>query len=52
MTKSGSSIIFGTEKLGAGMEASREYLRNNAKVCNEIEKKIKETIAKKALEEK
>ena len=52
LTKSGNSISFGGEKLGAGMEAAREFLKNNAKVCNEIEKKIKETIAKKAAEEK
>ena len=52
LTKSGSSIIFGSEKLGAGMESAREFLKNNVKICNEIEKKIKETIAKKAAEEK
>ncbi|OIO34422.1 MAG: recombinase RecA [Candidatus Omnitrophica bacterium CG1_02_40_15] len=52
LTKSGSSIIFGTEKLGQGMESAREYLKNNAKVCSEIEKKIKEAIAKKAAEDK
>jgi len=48
LSKSGSSIIFGSEKLGAGMESAREYLKNNTKVCNEIEKKVKETLAKAA----
>jgi len=48
LSKSGSSIIFGSEKLGAGMESAREYLKNNTKVCNEIEKKIKETLTKAA----
>lgn len=50
LTKSGNSISFGGEKLGAGVEAAREFLKNNAKLCNEIEKKIKETIAEKAEE--
>ena len=50
LTKSGNSISFGGEKLGAGVEAEREFLKNNAKLCNEIEKKIKETIAEKAKE--
>jgi recombination protein RecA len=50
LTKSGNSISFGGEKLGAGVEAAREFLKNNAKLCNEIEKKIKETIAEKAKE--
>ena len=48
LTKSGSSIIFGAEKLGQGMESAREFLKNNVKICNEIEKKIKETLAKAA----
>ena len=52
LTKSGNSISFGGEKLGAGMEAAREFLKNNGKICSEIEKKIKETIAKKAAEGK
>lgn len=48
LTKSGSSIIFGTEKLGQGIESAREYLKNNPKACNEIEKKIKEALIKAA----
>ncbi len=52
LTKSGNSISFEGEKLGAGVESAREYLKNNAKSCTEIEKKIKESIAKKAAEEK
>ena len=50
--KSGASIIFGSEKLGQGIESARDYLKSNARVCNEIEKKIKETIAKAAEEKK
>jgi len=52
LTKSGNSISFGGEKLGAGMESSRESLKNNAKLAGEIEKKIKETLAKAAEEKK
>jgi recombination protein RecA len=52
LNKSGASIIFGSEKLGQGIESARDYLKSNARVCNEIEKKIKETIAKAAEEKK
>jgi recombination protein RecA len=48
LTKSGSSISFAGEKIGQGMESARVYLKANIKVCNEIEKKIKEALAKAA----
>ena len=50
--KSGSSINFGGEKIGQGMESAREYLKNNPKACSEIEKKVKEALAKAAEEKK
>jgi recombination protein RecA len=49
--KSGSTINFSGEKIGQGMESARMYLKANPKICNEIEKKIKEALAK-ALEAK
>jgi len=52
LSKSGSSINFGSEKIGQGMEAAREYMKNNLKICDEIEKKIKEALAKAAAEKK
>jgi recombination protein RecA len=52
LTKSGSSISFAGEKIGQGMESARVYLKDNAKACNEIEKKIKEALAKAAAEKK
>jgi len=50
--KSGSSISFGSEKLGQGMESARDYLKNNPKVCGEIEKDIKEALIKAAGDKK
>jgi recombination protein RecA len=50
--KSGSSISFGSEKLGQGMESARDYLKNNQKACGEIEKKIKEALIKAAGDKK
>ncbi len=50
--KSGSSISFGSEKLGQGMESARDYLKNNPKACGEIEKKIKEALIKAAEDKK
>lgn len=44
LEKSGSWIIFDNEKLGQGRESAREFLRNNAKVSNEIEKRIRESM--------
>lgn len=44
LDKSGSWVTFGSEKIGQGRESAREFLRGNAKVSNEIEKKIKEAV--------
>ena len=52
LTKSGNSISFGSEKLGVGMESAREFLKSNGKLSGEIEKKIKEALAKLAEEKK
>ncbi|OGZ34723.1 MAG: recombinase RecA [Candidatus Portnoybacteria bacterium RBG_19FT_COMBO_36_7] len=42
ITKGGSWLNYGEEKLGQGMEASKKYLEENPKLINEIIKKIKE----------
>jgi len=34
------------------MESARDYLKNNTKVCGEIEKKIKEALIKAAEDKK
>ncbi|MFH1062382.1 MAG: recombinase RecA [Candidatus Omnitrophota bacterium] len=41
--KSGSWFTYGEEKLGQGKEKAKETLRENKKICNELEKKIKAT---------
>jgi len=46
VTKSGSSYSYGEEKLGRGYDASRLFLKENSKIANEIEKKIKEELKK------
>jgi len=50
--KSGSWITYGEEKIGQGREGAREFLRANLKLCNEIEKRIKEEVLNKALVKK
>ncbi|MDP6685472.1 MAG: recombinase RecA [Candidatus Omnitrophota bacterium] len=52
LVKSGSWMTFGDEKLGQGRESAREFLRNNAKVSNEIEKRIREAVLVKAAKQK
>lgn len=42
--KSGSWLSFGDEKLGQGVEASRDFLREHPKIAQEIEKKIYQAI--------
>lgn len=46
VTKSGSSYSYGEEKLGRGYDASRLFLKENPKIADEIEKKIKEELKK------
>ncbi len=47
LEKTGSWITYGNEKLGQGKESAREFLRNNTKVSNEIEKRIRESMLAK-----
>ncbi len=42
--KSGSWYTFGDSQMGQGREASKQYLRDNPKVANTIEKKIWEIV--------
>lgn len=46
VTKSGSSYSYGEEKLGRGYDASRLFLKENPKITNELEKKIREEMKK------
>ncbi|MBI5004631.1 MAG: recombinase RecA [Candidatus Lloydbacteria bacterium] len=41
VSKSGSSYAYGDEKLGRGYDASRQFLKENAKVSNELEKQVR-----------
>jgi recombination protein RecA len=45
--KSGAWYEFNGEKIGQGREASKAYLKENIKVRNEIDKKIREMVANK-----
>ncbi|NQV04020.1 MAG: recombinase RecA [Candidatus Omnitrophica bacterium] len=42
--KSGSWVTYGNEKIGQSREAAREFLKGNAKMRNEIEKRIRENL--------
>ncbi len=42
--KSGSWVTYGNEKIGQSREAAREFLKGNARVRNEIEKRIRESL--------
>ncbi len=42
INKSGTSYSYGEEKLGRGYDATRQFLRANTKISNEILKKIRE----------
>ncbi len=46
--KSGAWILYGDHKLGQGKENSRLFLKENPKLLDEIEKKIREIIKSKA----
>lgn len=48
LAKSGTWVTYGSEKIGQGRESAREFLRGNAKMSNEIEKRIKESLLAKA----
>jgi len=40
--KSGASYSYDNVKLGHGMDAAKKFLKENSKIAQEIEKKIKE----------
>ncbi|MFA5146372.1 MAG: recombinase RecA [Candidatus Omnitrophota bacterium] len=46
LTKSGSWLIYGEEKIGQGKENARTYLRENPKVLAKLEKEIREKALK------
>lgn len=50
--KTGSWVIYRDEKLGQGRESAREFLKQNTKVTNEIEKRIRESMLVKAPQKK
>jgi recombination protein RecA len=47
--KSGSWFSYEDNKLGQGRDAVRQLLDDNAELCEELEKKIKEAVAKSEL---
>lgn len=49
ITKSGSWLNYGEQKLGLGMEASKKYLEENPKTSAEIVKKIREEAIEKEI---
>ncbi len=49
LEKSGSWLMYGSERLGQGRDSAREFLKNNAKLSNEIEKRIRESMLAKSL---
>ncbi|HHZ11674.1 MAG TPA: recombinase RecA [Acholeplasmataceae bacterium] len=49
IAKSGSWFSYNDEKLGQGRENVKEYLKNNANLCKEIEAKIREIYKTKSL---
>ncbi len=50
VSKGGSWLNYGEQKLGQGMEASKRYLEENPKLVAEIVKKIKEAAAQEVKE--
>lgn len=44
LTKSGSSYKYGDETLGRGYDATRQYLRDNPKVSNDLLKQIRDKL--------
>ncbi len=45
--KSGAWFQYGDEKLGQGRESAKEFLRENPKICQEIDKDIRAKLKKK-----
>ncbi len=50
VTKSGTSYVYGEEKLGRGYDASRTFLRTNKKVADKLEKEIRKILDKGGLD--
>ncbi len=48
--KSGSSYSYGEIKMGRGYDATRQFLRENTKISNEILKEIKNKLKEGALD--
>jgi recombination protein RecA len=46
--KSGSWYEYSEQKIGQGREAAKQYLRDNSRISDEIEDKIRETVNKTA----
>ena len=44
--KSGAFYSYGETRLGQGRENSKDFLRKNPEIANEIEAKIRETLVK------
>ncbi|MEN9338399.1 MAG: protein recombination protein RecA [Candidatus Parcubacteria bacterium] len=44
VSKTGTSYIFGEEKLGRGYDASRTFLKENGKVSKDLEKQIRKNL--------
>jgi recombination protein RecA len=42
LEKSGAWINYGKQRIGQGREAAKQFLRDNADVANEVEKKVRE----------
>ncbi len=42
LKKSGSWFVYNEQKLGQGIEASKQYLKENPKLINELTKKIRD----------
>jgi len=49
VSKAGSWILFGEQKLGQGFETSRKFLKENQKLAQEISKRILEAAAKEEI---
>jgi recombination protein RecA len=50
VSKSGTSYVYGEEKLGRGYDASRKYLAENKKVGDKLEKEIRNILEKGGLD--
>jgi len=49
LEKSGAWINYGKQRIGQGREAAKQFLRENADVANEVEKKVRERSGAAAL---